>query len=235
MSPKTSLICEYNTRCKQTFWARRKYSTDTTAAHILWVEIATRITTKPLHYRSGDEETAAESIYSLFSKGRELMEKHPDAKVFSEIALKLLNEGLRPYTARWHRWITEGNEEKGVSRRRFKDELTRRRFRTELQEVQLCLFGYEKAFKALSEGSQVKAVWLEPDRATTAALLSEWQRAHKPAYLGERPLKAGIGPQVPVQEGFPNAVGTAMQSRIHRIPVHRGTAQRACVVQARRL
>ena len=188
---------------------RRKDSPDAVPAHILWVEIVTRIATKPLHYRSGDEETAAESVYGLFSTARQLMEDHPEAKSFSELALKMLNQTLRPYTARWHGWMTEEDEEEGRPRSRFRDELTRRMFRTELRELQPRLIGYEKAFKALSEGSQVEVEWLEPDKATTDALLSEWRRSERTAHLGEQPLKAGIGPQVPVHGGFPNAVTTA--------------------------
>jgi len=203
------LTWPYAKHCQLSCSIRRKGSPDAVPAHILWVEIATRITTKPLHYRSGDEETAAESVYSLFSKARELMEQHPGAKSFSELALKMLNQTLRPYTARWHRWMTEDDdEEEGRPRSRFPDEITRRMFRTELRELQPRLIGYEKAFKALSEGSQVKVEWLEPDKATTDALLSEWRHSGKTAHLGE-PLKAGIGPQVPVHGGFPNAVATA--------------------------
>ena len=66
----------------------------------------------------------------LFPKARELMEQHPDAKRFCEIALKLLNGSLRPYTARWHRWMTEFQEEAGSPKLRFRDELARRMFRS---------------------------------------------------------------------------------------------------------
>src|SRR5262249_48968152 len=135
---------------------REKVSPDAVPAHILWTEIATRIATKPLHYRSGDEETAPESVHSLFPKARELIEEHPRAKEFSRIALQMLNETLRPYTARWHGWITESSGDQGKPKLRFRDEVTRRMFRAELRELQPRLIGYEKAFKALSKGSPVK-------------------------------------------------------------------------------
>jgi len=54
------------------------------------------------------------------------MEKHPDAKVFNEYGLKLLNECLRPYTARWHGWLTQ--DETGDGKLRFGNELVRRMF-----------------------------------------------------------------------------------------------------------
>src|SRR5262249_54486517 len=160
------------------------------------------ITTKPLHYRSGDEETAAESVYGLFPKTRELMEKHPDAKLFSEIALKMLNETLRPYTARWHGWMTEGDGEDGDKPGgRFRDEVTRRMFRTELRDLQPLLLRYEEAFRALSEGTRVELKSLKPDKAASEAWFKKWKDSCKPACLGERDLQAGIGLQVPVKGG----------------------------------
>jgi hypothetical protein len=109
-------------------------------------------------------------------------------------------------------------------------------FRKELRELQPRLFGYEKAFKALSEGYQVKVEWLEPDIATTDDLLSEWRHSAKTAHLGEQPLKAGIGPQVPVHGGFRNAVATAdidrkehefiLGRRDLRHPQHRSGAEK---------
>ena len=76
----------------------RLKNTNKIPAHALKVELTTRITTQPLHYRSGEEETAAESVYLLFAKTRELIEKHPEAEDFQDLAVKLLNTTLRPYT-----------------------------------------------------------------------------------------------------------------------------------------
>ncbi len=79
-------------------------------ANALYVELATRITTQRLHYHSGDEETAAESIHSLFKTTRELMTKHSKAREFQYTALALLNGLLRPYTARWRRQDPQGRQ-----------------------------------------------------------------------------------------------------------------------------
>ena len=204
-SPRSRLIWHWLEGSRKTSLIRGKDSPDALPAHVLWVEIATRITTMPLHYRSGDEETAAKSVRDLFPKTRELMEKHPDAKLFSELALKMLNETLRPYTARWHGWMTEsGAEDEGRPKAYFRDEVTRRMFRKELRELQPRMVGYEKAFKALSEGSRIKPEWLESDKATTAASVKQWEDS----CLGGE-LKAGIGLQVPAKGGFPGAAGTA--------------------------
>ncbi len=132
-------------------------SPDKIPAHSLWVEMTTRITTQPLHYRSGNEETAAKSVHSLFPKTRELMDKHPDAKRFQWLVLKLLNDTLRPYTARWHRWMTQSSVPDLNSKFMlvFKDEQVRRMFRAELIEVRQSLSVYLNALEALADGRAI--------------------------------------------------------------------------------
>src|SRR3982751_4252283 len=100
---------------------------DAKPANHLLVELTTRITTQRLHYRSGDEETAAESVYKLFPTTRTLLAENPKAAAFRAAGLCLLNDVVRPYTARWHRLMVD---------ERFTDERTRRQFRTELRELQ---------------------------------------------------------------------------------------------------
>lgn len=123
-------------------------------AHALWVELATRITTQPLHYRSGDEETAARSVSSLFSKTRELLTQHPKADDFRGEALQMLNVVIRPYTARWHRWMTADHsavapdaEENLV----FRDEVVRRMFRDELRQLQPELIEFKARLAKMAE------------------------------------------------------------------------------------
>lgn len=151
-------------------------------AHALWVELATRITTQRLHYRSGDEETAVESIHSLFATTRRLMTEHPDAKVFEEYALKLLNDALRPYTARWHGWMTEDHDRPlrdGKPVLRFTDEWVRRKFREELVQLQPLLFGYQLVFKEISERGEVSTPWWDA-KGDPQRLEILRQRCHPP-------------------------------------------------------
>ena len=124
-------------------------------ANALWVELSTRITTQSLHYRSGNEETAAESVYKLFAKTRDLLEKYPEAKVFQTLALDLLNNTLRPYTARWHGWMAESREN-GITTFVFKNPQVRRMFRAELKSLRTTLQQYQKAFRSLADGEQYK-------------------------------------------------------------------------------
>lgn len=70
-------------------------------AHQMWIELNTRITSQDLHFRSGREEAALESVVEVFRKTRELMTSSPGADDFLPLADVLLKT-IRPYTARWH-------------------------------------------------------------------------------------------------------------------------------------
>lgn len=148
---------------------------DQLPAHNLWVELSTRITSQPLHFRSGNEETAAESVHQLFKKTREMMANYPDAKKFHVLALKLLNNTLRPYTARWHRWMTTTKPGPN-SALIFKDEQVRRLFRAELIELQEKLSHYQQALKALADGEDI------PEKAQQA--IDRFNSEKKQAQLG---------------------------------------------------
>ena len=161
---------------------------DAAPAHAMWVELATRITTQSLHYRSGEEETAAESVYALFGKARDLMAANPSARTFNALSLELLNKCLRPYTARWHGWMTsrDTKDEKLY----FKSEVYRRKFREELKELQEQLLYFEDAFRTLATGSR-----------PTGAPRSGAPRRSNRAHLGQS-LVAGISEQVRFQKGL---------------------------------
>ncbi|HRI14333.1 MAG TPA: hypothetical protein PLX89_15170 [Verrucomicrobiota bacterium] len=160
-------------------------------ARKLWVELETRILSQQLHYRSGDEETAAKSVSSLFDTVRKLLVDHPQAIAFEALSKTMLNQVIRPYTARWHGWITQG---------RFNEERTRRTFRAELQELQNRLEPFGSAFKTLSDGKELDQPVEEflrkngpdPRRSTTANLGT--------------PIVPGIGEQV-MFSGSPATVG----------------------------
>jgi len=174
-------------------------SPDTVPAYTLWVELATRVTTQTLHYRMGDEETAARSIHKLFGKTRELLEKHPEAAAFRSEALTLLNIVLRPYTARWHGWMAEDKSRKdseGQAALVFRDELVRRMFRAELRELQPELVRYKARLAKLAAISDPQ----ETAKDSTAS-------------LGD-PIKAGIGRQIDIASS-PSCDGSSMPEKIN--------------------
>ena len=83
-------------------WAPQ--TADQNAAWELYVELLTRITTQALPTEHGDEKSALDSIHSLFSTTREIIKKHgKDCINFSKIAIPVLNQIVRPFTAKWHR------------------------------------------------------------------------------------------------------------------------------------
>ena len=104
------------------------------AAWDLYVEMETRITTQPLDPEHGDEKTALDSVYSLFQTTREiLLAQGPDCVVFAKIAIEILNQKVRPFTAKWYR--------KSLARA-FNNSEDRSEFRSELERLQEVLRAY---------------------------------------------------------------------------------------------
>lgn len=182
-------------------------------AHALWVQLATRVTTQPLHYRSGDEEAAVASLTSLFDKARELLELHPGAAQFRALTLNLLNELLRPRVARWHGWLTGDRQCPGTNdgtAQRFRDEQARRLFREELLELQPQLLGLQQRLAELAGIAE------QPSPARPAE-----------ASLGAS-LRAGIQQQVPIHTRSRGGVRLAGPEEInaaeHAFLLHRRIA-----------
>lgn len=109
---------------------------DRTAAWELYVELLTRITTQPLPAADGDEATALASVHALFPLTREVLKRSGrDCTEFAKIAVVVLNQVVRPFTAKWHR-LSLGNA--------FESPKGRKEFRRELAELQPRLRAYTK-------------------------------------------------------------------------------------------
>lgn len=107
---------------------------DAEAAWEMYVELLTRIATQPLPNDAGIESSALESVYSLFGVTREILRKYGrDCLGFAKIAIIILNQVVRPFTARWHRLSNENA---------FQDQNQCQLFREELQELQVKLRKY---------------------------------------------------------------------------------------------
>ena len=107
---------------------------DKVAAWELYIELLTRITTQALGIKDGDEKTALDSIYSLFPTTRSIIKENGrDCIEFTKIAVLVLNQKVRPFTAKWHRISLGGG---------FDDPAVCAQFRTELQELQEVLRRY---------------------------------------------------------------------------------------------
>ena len=100
-------------------------SADRDAAWEMYVELLTRIVTQPLPEGAGDEKAALESVHALFPLTREILRRHGRQAIqFSKVIIPVLNQVVRPFTAKWHRLSLIGA---------FGDEAGRREFRGDLQ------------------------------------------------------------------------------------------------------
>ena len=101
---------------------------DKDAAWELYVEMLTRIVTQPLPAESGDELTALASVYSLFHTTREILRRRGRTTIlFSKVAIPVLNQVVRPFTAKWHRESIAGAFQHEAKREDFRRELERLR------------------------------------------------------------------------------------------------------------
>jgi hypothetical protein len=97
---------------------------DQDAAWELYIEMLTRIVTQPLPAEAGDEMTALDSVYSLFPTTREILRARGRGTIhFSKVAIPVLNQVVRPFTARWHRESLAGAFDNEAKRREFREEL----------------------------------------------------------------------------------------------------------------
>jgi hypothetical protein len=115
---------------------------DKAAAWELYIEMLTRITTQPLDTTHGDEKTALDSVFSLFSITRQVLKNNTrNCTEFAKIAIVVLNQVIRPFTAKWHRLSLQGA---------FNDADKCREFRTELAALQIILRQYTKMLADMS-------------------------------------------------------------------------------------
>ncbi len=98
---------------------------DKAAAWALYIELLTRITTQPLPDEHGDEKTALASVHALFGLTREIIKANGrHCLEFTKIAVVVLNQVIRPFTAKWHKKLLAGAFENPVECLAFRQELT---------------------------------------------------------------------------------------------------------------
>ncbi len=82
---------------------------DKAAAWELHVELLTRITTQGMPVEHGDEKTALESVFAIFGLTHEILRKHgPGSNEFAKLAIPVVNQIIRPFTAKWHKLSLSG-------------------------------------------------------------------------------------------------------------------------------
>jgi len=109
---------------------------DKSAAWELYIELLTRIATQYLPIEHGDEATTLESIHKLFALTREVIKRQGRHCItFTKIAIIILNQKIRPFTAKWHK------EMLSIA---FDVPCKCNKFRKELAELQDVLRNYTK-------------------------------------------------------------------------------------------
>jgi hypothetical protein len=109
---------------------------DRDAAWELYVEMLTRIATQPLPKEHGDESSALESVHALFGLTRDIIKKHGrSCQKFTMLAIVVLNQIVRPFTAKWHR-LSRADA--------FSEPARRLEFRSELASLQVLLREYTR-------------------------------------------------------------------------------------------
>mgnify|MGYP006288066791 CR=1 FL=1 len=117
---------------------------DKQAAWELYVELITRITTQELADDEGDEKTALDSVYAVFTETREIIKRHRGAIGFTKVAVVVLNKKLRPFLAKWHRVSTRGALDGKA-----------KEFRRELAEIQPVLRSYAKMMAEMAGAAEL--------------------------------------------------------------------------------
>lgn len=116
---------------------------DKNAAWDLYVELLTRITTQRLLDQDGTEEAALASVYQIFSLTRATLKAHGrKAEHFTRVAVIVLNQVIRPFTAKWHRLSEQGA---------WNDKGQCVEFRKELSILQEKLRAYTKILSDLAD------------------------------------------------------------------------------------
>jgi len=97
---------------------------DEIAAWEMYVELVTRITTQDLCDEVGDEISALDSIHQLFPITRSILKEHGrKCDAFSKLAIIILNQIVRPFTAKWHKAKINGILETPEGKQNFREEL----------------------------------------------------------------------------------------------------------------
>lgn len=116
---------------------------DKDAAWELYVELLTRVTTQALNPDEGDEETALESVYSIFPSTRDVLKRHGKECIeFSKVAVIVLNQIVRPFASKWHKAKVEG---------RLSEDPVKKEFREDLRSLQEQLLIYTRVLSEIAD------------------------------------------------------------------------------------
>ncbi|NKB63470.1 MAG: hypothetical protein GKR95_15560 [Gammaproteobacteria bacterium] len=130
------------------FWAPT--AADKALAWDIYIELQTRITTQKLPESEGDEQTALESVASLFSMLRNRIRvRGIDSANVATLLTVYLNKKIRPFTTKWHIPSKEGTLDASHDQSRSAE------FRAELRKLQPKLNHLAQILSELADASLI--------------------------------------------------------------------------------
>lgn len=128
---------------------------DEEAAWEMYVYMITTVLTQRLEPEQGVEEAALTSVHKLFQNTRDiLIRRGRNAQRFSKIAVVILNQIVRPFTAEWHKKSVKGA---------FKEPAECENFRSELGKLQDELKKYSALLAYMSNVEDITTIQVEED------------------------------------------------------------------------
>ncbi len=177
---------------------------DRSAAWEIYIELSTRVISKELPFRDGEEKSALDSVYAFFKEARATLRKHPGAVLTAVIVTSLLNTVIRKFTAKWHALSVAGQLSGNDD--------CRRSFRSELESLQMKIAPYGEALRVLAGD-------FPPPLAESKELTDE-QPSESPQKTADSP------PQVSTKRkpGIPLNFSEVESRELKRIQERRGKA-----------
>jgi hypothetical protein len=125
------------------------------AAWNLYVERATRGAARPLEEGQGFAREALNSLYTLFGTTRQVLrEAGPEIadgpEALGPLAIRIINEGLRPFMVRWHTELRRYEAAQGSAPSDESGWQLRAEFDADLQQVQRELAVYVEMLAKLA-------------------------------------------------------------------------------------
>ena len=123
---------------------------DEEAAWEMYVQLLTTVLTQRLESGHGDEKAALRSVYGLFPTTRDILTRRGrKAQSFTKIAVIILNQVIRPFTAKWHRLSLDGAFQKPEQCQVF---------RLELEKLQIELRKYAALLADLAQVEDITEI-----------------------------------------------------------------------------
>ncbi len=140
------------------------YSPDQNAAHQFLTELRTRIATQRLPYQHGVEKEALQSLYQIFGQAREMIKANSGCEEFADLAIQMLNQDIRPVTAKWNPLEVRGDLDSRDGAEEFRSDLERlqEKLKDDLKKLRQMAYGNDKPDKELDgpfSGEQLEALF----------------------------------------------------------------------------